>query len=175
MNFEFVGYYNPQEISVSLLTISTIESVFEQFVLKMIRTPTNFLCVNLSLSIISKDQLQTFLDKLNNREDCRLSFQNDVIFIMVFDVNNDNESRPHRLTVDCNMRYGLFSTLKFDLDDNDFERMKIMFNSIIDYYTIIYDYYDLLCAQEEAERRQHEDQQENGNNSLSNYIGNNND
>lgn len=160
MNFQFVGHFNPRELSVSLLTISTIESVFEQFVLKIIRTPTNFLCVNLSLSIVSKDELQIFLDKLNNRENCRLSFQNDVIFIVVFDVNNENESRPHRLTVDCNMRYGLFSTLKFDLDDNDFERMKIMFNSIIDYYTMIYDYYDLLCAQEEEEQ-QHEDQQEN--------------
>ena len=157
MNFQFVGHFDPQQISVSLLTISSIESVFEQFVLKITRTPAHFLCVNLSLSIVSKDELQIFMDKLNNREDCRLSFQNDVIFIVVFDVNNQNEYRPHRLTVDCNMRYGLFSTLKFDLDDNDFERMKIMFNSIIDYHTMIYNYYDLLCELEEEEEQQYED------------------
>ena len=159
MNFQFMGHFDPNELSTSLLTTSTIESVFELFAIRISRSPTNFMYVNLSIRLISEDELQTFIDKFNNRQNCRLSFQNDVILIMIFNINNSNESKPHLFSIDCNMRYGLYSDMKFDIDDNDFERMKVMFNSMMDYQRMINRYYDLLCEQEEQD-------------SLNNYLAN---
>jgi len=165
MNFQFMGHFNPNELSTSLLSTSTIESVFELFAIRISRSPTNFMYVNLSIRLISEDELQTFIDKFNNRQNCRLSFQNDVILIMIFNINNNNESKPHMFSIDCNMRYGLYSDMKFDIDDNDFERMKVMFNSMMDYQIMINGYYDLLCEQEANEQQQ---------DNLGNYITNQN-
>lgn len=130
MNFIFNGSYNPQD-DVQLSS-SNVEDFYD-FSLIFSTDVLDSYIIHSSVECVNQQELSVFQNKLNNNEDCSFSFLSEVIFIIKFDVNQKF------LIVRNNMRFCMASELKIIIDDNEYHRIKVMFQQIKDYVCMIYE------------------------------------
>ena len=130
MNFIFNGAFNPQ--GDVQLNSSNIDDFYD-FSLILKTDQHNSYTIHSSVEYVNQQDLSIFQSGLNNHNDCSLSFLNEVLFIVKFEGNKT------LLTIKNNMRFFMASELQIDIDDNEFERMKIAFQEIKDYIDMIYE------------------------------------
>ena len=130
MNFIFNGTFNPQD-DVQLNS-SNIDDFYD-FSLILKTDQNNSYSIHSSVEYVNQQDLSIFQSRLNNHVDCSLSFLNEVRFIVKFEGNKT------LLIIKNNMRFFMASELHIDIDDNEFERMKIVFQEIKDYIDMIYE------------------------------------
>ena len=130
MDFIFNGTFNPQD-DVQLSS-SNVEDYYD-FSLILSTDVNNSYVIHSSAECVNQQELSIFQNKMNNNENCSFSFLNEVIFIIKFEMNQKF------LIVRNNMRFCMASELKLIIDDNEYHRIKLMFQQIKDYVCMIYE------------------------------------